>query len=283
VIFFLAERLESRDLILSYDLSAGVRGVDGKTSEDYTRFLVGYDVHFKTEFEKIRPRNPAIALQLIENYVRTRSSEGKSIAVIVQSVETLAPMGQNSELTPADGFQLLTLIRLVQDPQLRKNGVTFVYVAANRSDVNERLATDPSLVPVEVPATDRGRFMTVDELYEKIREAVEGLKFYSESVYGARAWRPGKRADDLRMTSDEFAKFIGVEADKPYEFDHSGFSGFMGRHCDDERIAALVALMDANLEQLRVFRAGAGTLTCYVYGRHRGGEVLGFMTTLAET
>jgi hypothetical protein len=127
--------------------------------------------------------------------------------------------------------------------------------------------------------------MTADELFQRLGEGVAGLQFDSESTYGATGWRPGLNAEDLRMTSDEFAEFIGLpESAAPFDFDHSGFSGFMGHRCeDDDRMTALVDLMEAHLEQLRVFRSGEATITCYAYGRHESGELLGFTTTLVET
>ena len=140
--------------------------------------------------------------------------------------------------------------------------------------------------------------MTADELFQKITQAVAGLEFQSESQYGAEAWRPGRRRDDLRNDPDEFAEFVGLDEDAgPFEFNHvGGFSGFMGRCCDDDpdsfdaaaiedahRMSALVELMEGNLEQLKELGAGEDAITCYGCGRHESGELMGFTTTVVET
>ena len=62
------------------------------------------------------PRDPGRALQILENYLRMRLSDGKSLALIIDFAETLAPGGEMAHLSAEDRFVLATLVKWAQRP-----------------------------------------------------------------------------------------------------------------------------------------------------------------------
>src|SRR5215467_4152885 len=92
---FLSDELfGGRDHVIFYDRSSGIRASSSDTQQDLSRAMAGYDALYGTDFAKVMPRDPARALQVLENYMRLRLSEGRSLALIIDFAETLAPEGK---------------------------------------------------------------------------------------------------------------------------------------------------------------------------------------------
>ena len=109
---YLSEELfGGRDHVLFYDRSAGIRAANPETQKDLHRSMQAYDTLYGTEFAKAMPRDPGRALQILENFLRTRMADGKSAAVIIDFAETLVPGGDLSSLSAEDRFVLTTLTR----------------------------------------------------------------------------------------------------------------------------------------------------------------------------
>ncbi len=86
---FLADELfGGRDHVLFYDRSSGIRAAVNETQTDFQRVLQGYDTLFGTDYAKVMPRDPGRALQVLENYLRMRLSDGKSLALVIDFAET---------------------------------------------------------------------------------------------------------------------------------------------------------------------------------------------------
>src|SRR3954471_5683856 len=116
---FLSDELfGGRDHVVFYDRSSGIRASDPETQKDLQRVLSGYDVMYGTDYSKVMPRDPGRALQILENYLRMRVTDGKSMALIIDYAETLAPAGDMSHLSAEDRFVLATLVKWASDPQL---------------------------------------------------------------------------------------------------------------------------------------------------------------------
>ena len=89
---FLSDELfGGRDHVIFYDRSSGIRAASPDTQQDLSRALTAYDALYGTDFAKVLPRDPARALQVLENYMRLRLSEGRSLALVIEFAETLAP------------------------------------------------------------------------------------------------------------------------------------------------------------------------------------------------
>src|SRR4051812_25002042 len=68
---FLQEELfGSRDHVVFYDRSSGIRAAVPESQQDLIRGLAGYDAMYGTDFAKTMPRDPGRALQILENYLR---------------------------------------------------------------------------------------------------------------------------------------------------------------------------------------------------------------------
>ncbi len=148
---FLADELfGGRDHVVFYDRSSGIRASDPETQKDLSRVLSGYDVMYGTDYSKVMPRDPGRALQILENYLRMRVTDGKSMALIIDYAETLAPAGDMSHLSAEDRFVLATLVKWASDPQLLGGDVSIVLIIENLAEVNPRITRNPYVANIEI-------------------------------------------------------------------------------------------------------------------------------------
>jgi len=149
---FLSEELfGGRDHVLFYDRSSGIRAAHPDTQKDLLRAMQAYDTVYGTDFAKAMPRDPGRALQIIENFLRTRLSDGKSLALIIDFAETLVPGGDLSSLSAEDRYVLTTLTRWAHDPQLLAGDCSIVLLAENLADISPRMARNPYVANIELP------------------------------------------------------------------------------------------------------------------------------------
>src|SRR3954470_2555330 len=138
---FLADELfGGRDHLVFYSRSSGVRAALPETQQDLQRAMAAYDTLYGTDFAKVMPRDPGRALQILENYLRMRLSDGKSLALVIDFAETLAPAGDLSHSTPEDRFVLATLVKWASDPQFLQGDLSIVLLAENLADISPRLS-----------------------------------------------------------------------------------------------------------------------------------------------
>jgi SpoVK/Ycf46/Vps4 family AAA+-type ATPase len=173
---FLAEELfGSRDHVVFYDRSSGIRAASPDTQADLGRALQGYDAIYGTDYAKVMPRDPGRALQILENYARIRLADGKSLALVIDFAETLAPAGDIGHLSSEDRFVLATLVKWAHDPQFLAGDLSIVLIAENLSDVSDRLSRNPFVANLEIPFPD------LDERLEYVRYKLEGRKLQAHS------------------------------------------------------------------------------------------------------
>lgn len=173
---FLSEELfGARDHVIFYDRSSGVRAAAPETQQDLLRMLGGYDSMYGTDFAKVMPRDPGRALQVVENYLRTRMSDGKSLALVIDFAETIAPAGDMSHLSAEDRFVLATLVKWASDPQFLEGNLSVVLLAENLSDITPRLSRNPYVANIEIALPTEG------ERLEFITWKLEGQKLATVS------------------------------------------------------------------------------------------------------
>jgi SpoVK/Ycf46/Vps4 family AAA+-type ATPase len=173
---FLSEELfGARDHVVFYDRSSGIRAATSDTQNDLSRAMAGYDALYGTDFAKVPPRDPARALQVLENYVRLRLADGKSMALVIDFAETLAPASELGSLSAEDRFCLVTLVKWANDPQLLAGDVSIVLVTENLSEISVRLARNPYVATIELPLP------TEDERLEYVKYKLESRKVQSIS------------------------------------------------------------------------------------------------------
>src|SRR6266850_28613 len=115
---FLADELfGTRDLVVFYDRSGGIRLANPEMQKDFMAAVSGYDTLFGTEYAKSVPKDPARAFPLLESYARVRIADGKSVAIIVDFAETVAPAGDLGYMPGEDRYSLVTLVKWAQDAQ----------------------------------------------------------------------------------------------------------------------------------------------------------------------
>jgi SpoVK/Ycf46/Vps4 family AAA+-type ATPase len=164
-----------RDHVVFYDRSSGIRAAVPETQQDLVRVLAGYDSMFGTDFSKVMPRDPGRALQVIENYLRMRLSDGKSLALVIDFAETIAPAGDMSSLQAEDRFVLATLVKWASDPQFLNGDLSIVLITENLADLTPRISRNPYVANIEI------NLPTEEERLEFVKWKLEGKKLQSVS------------------------------------------------------------------------------------------------------
>jgi SpoVK/Ycf46/Vps4 family AAA+-type ATPase len=173
--FLGAELFGGRDHVIYYDRSSGIRSQAPETQQDFTRAMAGYDALYGTDYAKVMPRDPGRAFQIIENYLRLRVSEGKSLALVIDFAETIAPAGDVGTQSAEDRFTLATLIKWAQDPQFLQGDISIVLLAENLADISGRLSRNPYVSNIELSLPGE------DERLEFVKWKLEGKKLSSVS------------------------------------------------------------------------------------------------------
>jgi ATP-dependent 26S proteasome regulatory subunit len=173
---FLTEELfGGRSHVLHYDRSSGIRAATPDTQKDFTRTLSAYDTLYGTDYAKVLPRDPGRALQIVENYLRMRLSDGQSLALIIDFAETLVPGGEIGSLSAEDRFALATLVKWASDPQFLAGDLSVVLLVENLAEISGRLSRNPYVASIELPLP------TEEERQDYVRVKLEGKKLASIS------------------------------------------------------------------------------------------------------
>jgi SpoVK/Ycf46/Vps4 family AAA+-type ATPase len=175
---FLEEVLfAGRDYCLRYDRSRGLTFPDHRTSSDFAAFIHANDTATGSAYgKKGIPRDPAGVLGLVERYLRTRLTEGKSVALILDYAEMIFPRGDTGYMSDSDRAALVTLLRWADDPDILAADVTVVLVCQNLAMLNETIIASPFSAPVEIPLPDHGERLAFieDQLKtEKYKSALD--------------------------------------------------------------------------------------------------------------
>ncbi len=168
--FLSNELFATRDRVLFYDRSSGIRASSPESQQDLSKAFSGFDAMFGTDYARSVPRDPGRALQILENYLRTRLSEGRSLALIIDFAETLAPGGELSNQSAEDRFVLATLTKWAHDPQFLEGDLSIVLIAENLADMSPRLARNPYVASIDISLPNE------EERLEFVKAKVEGRK-----------------------------------------------------------------------------------------------------------
>jgi AAA+ superfamily predicted ATPase len=152
---FLADELfGTRDLVVFYDRSSGVRLATPEMQKDFMAAVQGYDTLFGTEYAKALPKDPVRAFPLLESYARVRIADGRSIAIVIDFAETVAPAGDLGFMSGEDRYALVTLVKWAQDPQFLTADFSVCLIAENLAELNPRIGRNPYAATVEIPLPD---------------------------------------------------------------------------------------------------------------------------------
>ncbi|MGZ6071767.1 MAG: ATP-binding protein [Myxococcaceae bacterium] len=179
---FLTEELfGGRSHVLHYDRSSGIRTATPESQKDFSRTLSAYDTLYGTDYAKVLPRDPGRALQILENYLRMRLSDGQSMALIIDFAETLAPGGEMGSLSAEDRFALATLVKWASDPQFLAGDLSIVLLVENLAEISGRLARNPYVASIELPLP------TEEERQDYVQAKLQGKRLASVSEIPAPA------------------------------------------------------------------------------------------------
>src|SRR5205085_6336476 len=149
---FLSDELfGSRDLVVFYDRSSGIRLATPEMQKDFMAAVAGYDSLFGTEYAKAVPKDPTRAFPLLESYARVRIADGKSVAFVIDFAETVAPAGDLGFMPGEDRYALVTLVKWAQDQQFLSADFSVCLVAENLAELNPRIGRNPYASQIEIP------------------------------------------------------------------------------------------------------------------------------------
>lgn len=131
---------------------------------------------------------------------------------------------------------------------------------------------------------------SAESTLKSLEQAAAGLLFPSESDYPLTPFRYGGQGEPTAaglLAAEGKPEETAVE-EIPLEELFDGVTADIegadeAEKAETERWRALVALLRADLGDLRVYRVGAIDIDVYVLGRHASGEWLGLKTKVIET
>ena len=164
---FLSDELfPGRDYVLFYDRSSGARMSTPEQQRDLNNAVEGYNTFYgDTGLAKgAIPRDPGRALPIIESFARTILGTGKSIAIIIDYAETIAPAGDATTLSAEDRYTLVTLTRWAQDSTFLSRDFSLVLITDAMTELSPRITRHPyaSVIELELPdETERAEYIRV--------------------------------------------------------------------------------------------------------------------------
>ncbi|NLH49246.1 MAG: ATP-binding protein [Myxococcales bacterium] len=155
---FLSESLfAGRDFVLHYDRASGLAYANNETANDFAAFLKAYQTVQNTPGQPLIlqvPKEPYKLFPIIDRYIRTRLAERKSLALIVEYAELIAPQSDAGGLAEGDRATLIYLRNWADDPSFLQADVTVCLITEQLSRLNQDLVRNPYSVPVEIELPD---------------------------------------------------------------------------------------------------------------------------------
>jgi SpoVK/Ycf46/Vps4 family AAA+-type ATPase len=152
--FLRGDLFSARDIVIFYDRSSGLHFSDSASRQDFNRAVSGYDIIAGTEYAGKIPRDPVRVFTLLENYFRTRLSEGRRIACVIDYAETIVPMSEGASYSSEDRAALVFLQKWSHDPLFLQSDFTICLVTENLSDLNQQLIRNPYTAEIRLPMPD---------------------------------------------------------------------------------------------------------------------------------
>jgi AAA+ superfamily predicted ATPase len=213
---FLATQVFGRwDIVLSYDLSRGLRTMAGPDADR----LRGMSQYLTSRWgEPITwPRDPDKTLLGLDAFVERNLLEDpanrKSVALVFEYAQFLVAAGDLDSLAQGRASRLVRFLAWAQNPHIKRVNTAFVLITDKLVELNERLVQSPHVATIEVPLPDRKEreefipFAVGDKELAKLAdftapqlaELSNGLTLTNLNVVLAQAARGGKRLDTSRF------------------------------------------------------------------------------------
>ncbi|MFH5830850.1 ATP-binding protein [Halalkalibaculum sp. DA3122] len=153
----------ARDFVIFYDRSSGIYFRDKESQKDFNRAIAGRDSLVGTEYAKNLPKDPVRVFSILEQYLRVRLENQKSIALIVDYAETIVPMNEAGSSGSEDRNSLVYLSRWAHDPLFLASDFTTVLITENMTDLNRTLIQNPYTTNIGIGIPDEKQRLTFIE------------------------------------------------------------------------------------------------------------------------
>jgi AAA+ superfamily predicted ATPase len=226
-----------RDLVLHYDRGGLAFGTP-TTQSDFRRALEGYDSFHGTSYSQGGlPRNPDAVLNLLDNYLRLRISDGKKIALIVDFAETIAPAGEVSSMSAEDRNSLVILKRWARNAAFLAADVTICLISENQIELNQGIVQNPGVASIGIPLPDYNERLEFIRSQLKSRELPAGSEVNDESLakLGAglkRVQLQGLISHAVENRQPLTLKFLGLKKKDLIESESGGLLEFVQSRFD---------------------------------------------------
>jgi len=205
------------DLVLTYDLSRGLRPHAGADSQ---RLHGMVDIMSERLAEpKALPREPTRVLRLLDVCFdkllveSAKPARALSIALVIDFAQYVVPAGHGGYVSQDLSTNLVTLLNWAQNAYLKRINVAFVLLTEKLSDIAPRLAQNPHVQSIELPLPDepsRGEFVESlasgpelsscsDFSAQQIARLSAGLTLRNLETLIRQALRSGRRIDAKRF------------------------------------------------------------------------------------
>lgn len=140
--FLAREVFKDRSTVILYDISKGVYFLDANMQSDF----------FKTIqiTQQDLMKLPSVALKAIEIYVRLSIDKNKSVAIIIDHAETVAPATISAAMSIEDRKCLVMLKKWANDTRYLKNNITVCLITDNLADLNNRIVRNSTTDKIEI-------------------------------------------------------------------------------------------------------------------------------------
>jgi len=213
---FLTSQLFGRwDIVLSHDLSRGLRAQAGRSAErlrSMQQVLTG-----RWGEPGAWPREPDKVLQLLDGFIERNLIEDaaarKSIAVVFEYAQYLLAAGDLDSLARGQAARLVRFLSWAQNPHIKRVNIAFCLVVDKLAEISDRLVQSPHVAALEIPLPgreERDRFVRwttrdqdfarlTDFSIEQLVEMSNGLSLVSLQVLLSQATRASRRLDQRRF------------------------------------------------------------------------------------
>jgi hypothetical protein len=114
--------------------------------------------------------------------MRVRIADGRSVALIIDFAETLAPAGELGHMGQEDRFALVTLVKWANDPTFLQADLSVCLICENLAELSPRLARNPyaASISIDLPNEEERK------LFVKVR--LDGTRVSEISDIPVEAW-----------------------------------------------------------------------------------------------
>ena len=143
----------SKDIVAYYNVSEGMQFPDSKSGARFRAAVNARRTMRGADMMSALPAHVGDVLPIVEDLITNLSQR---VAVILDYVETIVPMGDLSFMGETDKANLVSLQRWSSDPSLLHSDNLVVLVTENLADVHRRVVASTQLATVSVPLPDVG-------------------------------------------------------------------------------------------------------------------------------